>query len=72
MTTEEFKEKHFPNHYWDENSAKELAVEFAKYHVEQALKTASENAVVYADEGGCSEFVDEKSITNAYSLENIK
>ena len=47
-------------------------IEFAKLHVEAALKEAAEKALVYADEGGYSEFVDESSILNAYSLENIK
>ena len=47
-------------------------IEFAKLHVEAALKKASEKAEVYADEGGYSEFVDEKSILNSYSLDNIK
>ena len=47
-------------------------IEFAKLHVEAALKAASEKALVYADEGGYSEFVDEDSILNAYPLENIK
>ena len=46
--------------------------EFAKIHVEAALKEASEKAEVYADEGGYSEFVDEQSILNSYSLDNIK
>jgi hypothetical protein len=49
-----------------------LMVEFAKLHVEAALKEASEKATVYADEGGYSEFVDEQSILNAYPLDNIK
>jgi hypothetical protein len=48
------------------------AIEFAKMHVEAALKEASEKATVYADEGGYSEFVDEQSILNAYTLDNIK
>ena len=47
-------------------------IEFAKMHVEEALKQASEQALVYADEGGYSEFVDESSIINAYPLKNIK
>ena len=47
-------------------------IKFAKMHVEAALKEASENAIVYADEGGYSEFVDEQSILNAYPLTNIK
>ena len=49
-----------------------IMIEFAKMHVEAALKEASEKAIVYADEGGYSEFVDEQSILNAYPLTNIK
>ena len=49
-----------------------LMQDFAKIHVEAALKEASEKAGVYADEGGYSEFVDEQSILNSYSLDNIK
>jgi hypothetical protein len=50
----------------------QIMIEFAKMHVTAALKAASEKAIVYADEGGYSEFVDEQSILNAYPLENIK
>lgn len=50
----------------------QIMIEFAKLHVEAALKEASEKAIVYADEGGYSEFVDEQSILNAYPLEKIK
>jgi hypothetical protein len=50
----------------------QIMIEFAKLHVEAALKAASEKATVYADEGGYSEFVDEQSILNSYSLDNIK
>jgi hypothetical protein len=50
----------------------QIMIEFAKMHVTAALKAASENATVYADEGGYSEFVDEQSILNSYSLDNIK
>ena len=53
-------------------SCTRIMIEFAKLHVEAALKEASEKALVYADEGGYSEFVDEQSILNSYSLDNIK
>ena len=56
----------------DKEDFKEAMIKFAKLHVEAALKVASENASVYADEGGYSEFVDESSILNAYPLDNIK
>jgi hypothetical protein len=42
---------------------KEFGVLFAKYHVEQALKAASESTLEY-------DFTEE--ITNSYPLENIK
>ena len=54
------------------NDTKLAMIEFAKLHVQAALKEAAEKALVYADEGGYSEFVDESSILNAYPLENIK
>ena len=57
-------------------------IEFAKLHVEEALKEASEKAVTdyeYAGETGEFDdisvydyFVDKKSILNAYPLENVK
>jgi hypothetical protein len=46
-------------------------IEFAKLHVEAALKESSEKATVYSDEGGYSKFVDEQSILNSYPLTNI-
>jgi hypothetical protein len=56
----------------DAQKSVEIMIEFAKLHVEAALKEASEKATVYADEGGYSEFVDEQSILSSYSLDNIK
>ena len=51
---------------------KEKAIEFAKLHVEAALKAASEDAhtkdVPYTDDVE----VDKDSILSAYPLENIK
>jgi hypothetical protein len=44
---------------------------FAKYHVEQALKCASEEAESYVI-GGLTSEVDKESILNAYPLTNIK
>lgn len=58
--------------YVSYKDTRELMVEFAKIHVEAALKEASEKALVYADEGGYSEYVDEKSILDSYPLDNIK
>jgi hypothetical protein len=64
-----------------------VAIEFAKLHVEQALKEASEKAYVeyinletkeifdYTDvitDDGVGANVNKKSILNSYTLENIK
>ena len=64
------------------SNAKNAMIEFAKLHVEAALKEASEKAVTdyeYAGETGEFDdisvydyFVDKKSILNAYPLENVK
>jgi hypothetical protein len=53
-------------------------IEFAKLHVEAALKAASEKATIkYEYEGNTgseyySEYVNSSSILNAYHLDNIK
>ena len=46
-------------------------IEFAKMHVEEALKQASENAESYVI-GGLTSDVDKDSILNAYPLDLIK
>lgn len=52
-------------------------IEFAKLHVQKALKQAALNAkITYEYEGNtgseyCDTVVDQKSILNAYPLENI-
>ena len=46
-------------------------IEFAKMHVQEALKQASENAESYVI-GGLTSEVDKDSILNAYSLDLIK
>ena len=49
----------------------DFAIEFAKLHVEAALKEASEKAEI-EDLSYDDKIVNVKSILNAYSLENIK
>jgi hypothetical protein len=52
-----------------------LAKEFAKLHVEAALKEASEQATASNKakfKGDCNPQVDKDSILNAYPLTNIK
>jgi len=50
----------------------EILIEFAKLHVEAALKAASKNADTYYDHDEGSNFVNESTILNAYPLTNIK
>jgi hypothetical protein len=59
----------------DIEDAKEAIIEFAKLHVESALKEASENATTINKpkfKGDINYVVDGDSILNAYPLENIK
>lgn len=86
MEAKELFSKHFDGLHYEDITPERIekyAIEFARYHVEQALKEASEKAVMYDDnedchfideEGNCPEYllIDRKSILNSYSLENIK
>jgi hypothetical protein len=62
----------------DKDKCIENMIEFAKLHVEAALKEASEKAKIRYDYSGntgseyCDEFVDIDSILNSYPSENIK
>ena len=84
-TVEKFlKKKKYPS--FNENGGlgvhyvKEAMIEFAKLHTQEALKQASEKATVTpVDHEEISEGsfrpiwgVDDSSILNAYSLDNIK
>ena len=83
MTVEEkFKDffKSFPRYGiflakdW-EDEIKNLSIEFAKYHVQKALKEASLKATAYNKakfKGDINPEVDIDSILNAYSLDKIK
>ena len=54
-----------------EEAVFEAMIEFAKLHVEQALKEASEKATTDGYGDGYAG-IDEESILTAYPLENIK
>ncbi len=57
----------------DDDTIYEAMVEFAKLHVEAALKAASEKADIIPDPNGMDwDVVDKDSILSAYPLENIK
>ena len=65
-TAEEFydKSKH--------DSILDIMIDFAKLHVEQALKEASEKADTQTIHCTHIQIVDKNSILNSYPLENIK
>jgi hypothetical protein len=54
----------------DECTSTEMMIVFAKIHVTEALKEASENAESYVI-GGLTSEVDKESILNAYPLDNV-
>lgn len=79
MTAEEFLNKKYPEfedldngNIW--SNIENLMVEFAQYHVKEALKAAWENAeTICVDKDGSDACdIDKESILNAYLLENIK
>jgi len=51
-------------------SIEDLMIEFAKLHVQAALKAASDTEVLYLRNGNA--YTDEKAIINSYPLTNIK
>jgi len=55
-------------HILTQKNIEKSMTEFAKYHVQEALKAA----IYYAEIEHCDFGVKEESILNAYSLENIK
>ena len=86
ITAEEFYEKN-TNGFLDEVECKQLMIEFAKLHVEAALKEAYNNSEMRVSENDTNEIpsftdnyddgyvtitVSKESILNAYPLENIK
>jgi len=81
-TAEEIMQKHLDPHDCLRLSkcyemTLEAMIEFAKMHVEAALKEASEKAkTIYIEPDGCATGdyydVDKDSILNSYPLENIK
>jgi hypothetical protein len=46
MTIKEFIEKNYPNHHWNQTSAEQLAIDFAKFNVKAALQKASEEVEI--------------------------
>ncbi len=73
ITAEEFLKNNEEYYMEIEESPEifEMMIEFAKMHVQEALKQASENAESYVI-GGLTSEVDKDSILNAYPLDLIK
>jgi len=84
ITAEEFIEQRFSSIPTELEDIKDLMVEFAKLHVQAALKAASKKVEIHSDSGSYyyREFeegirnktiwVPANSIINAYDLNNIK
>lgn len=60
----EYQEEHYADKKW-------IMIEFAKYHVKQALKKASEEATAGGSDGYYSSLIDKDSILKSYSLDGI-
>jgi len=69
MDIKEFKNLHYNNVYWDENSAEDLAIEFAKIHVKEALKQFK---IVFDEIDDPYPFERKDKLKDIYPLENIK
>ena len=70
LTGKETYELEYPT--VSKSDALESMIEFAKLHVEAALKEASEKANLKYGETPGTEEIDKNSILKSYSLENIK
>ena len=56
----------------DKLKIQDIMIEFAKLHVQEALKQASEKAITEQGEYYYEFEINKDSIINAYPLENIK
>jgi hypothetical protein len=69
ITAEDIMIPYFLSDNEDKDLIKSALIEFAKIHVELALKKASENIKLLDDDWNTP---DKQSILNAYPLTNIK
>ena len=66
-----------PHHIYDnedQDLIKQAMIEFARIHVQRALRAAVDNIQLYQEpyDDDNNQYVDYNSILNAYPLENIK
>jgi hypothetical protein len=73
MTAKEFFDKNADESgvYCDQDICK-LMIEFAKFHVELALISATKEVYINRDNDGNYGLINLDSILNAYSFDNIK
>lgn len=74
-TATEFIKNKFPNHdgVFVLKNIEEFMIEFAKMHVEKALKQALENIPCLGSSTDIASYEEvEDAVLNSYSLENIK
>ncbi len=77
MTAQEHLRQHFPKGYTTQQDILNWGIEFAKFHVEAALKQAAEDACMTNDswasmQEGTTMDIEKSSILEAYPLTNIK
>lgn len=72
-TAEEFRKLNTSTAFINSNKEAEYCMkQFAKLHVEAALKQGSEKATAGNEDCYYSSLIDKESILNAYPLDNIK
>lgn len=78
-TAKQLMEKNWSNYHWDQRTAEAFAIEFAKLHVEAALKAVHEKGLDHITEwegnpytGEGSDSLSEEKLLKTYPLENIK
>ena len=72
MSIEKFIQKNYPNQHWDEAAAKQLAIDYARYHVREALLQILEDSPTGSSTDIFSYEDMKDAILNAYPLEKIK
>jgi len=74
-TAEKFIEEKYSDVPGELNDITDLMIEFAKFHVTEALKKAAEKAEINCDCDGdewCKGKINKNSILKSYDLDNIK
>ena len=72
MKAKEYFIEHLSGEPLHQDVVIDAMIEFAKYHVELALKSASKNVIVYNYRESDTIKINKPSILNSYPLKNIK